>query len=229
MFEKLEDSGLIVRSYGGARLKNDPQQEPSYLEKTVSSLDSKRAIARAAVDLVEDGMTVILDAGTTTMEIAKLLAVSGLQFIAVTNALPIASLFFSVPGIEVLVLGGRINKEKRCTQGELTLHSVSILNCDLAFIGTSALQPDGILYTSTEEKGALTRMMIEKSQVSVLVTDASKYEKSGLYRVAELSDFDILITDISWSSGEKQHYTDQGIKLIEVKGDENGKNHRHRG
>lgn len=227
--EKLEESGLVVRSYGGARLKNEHQQEEPYAEKAVASLDSKRAIAGEAMKLVEDGMTVILDAGTTTMEIAKLLAVSGLHVTAVTNDLPIASLLLSVPGIEVLVLGGKVIPETKSTQGELALQNFSSLNCDIAFIGTSAIQPDGVLYTPTEEKGVLKRKMIEKSGVSVLVTDASKYKKSGLYRVAELSDFDILITDIKWSAREKKNFKDLGIKLIQVKGDENGTNHRHRG
>ncbi len=120
------------------------------------------------------------------------------------------------------MLGGQINEETGTTQGEMALQNLSGLSCDMAFIGTSALQKDGVLFTPTEEKSVLKRRMIQSSGTSILVTDGTKYQKGGLYRVAELSDFDVCITDIQWSARQRKEFTEKGIRLIQVKGEEDG-------
>lgn len=215
---KLEEQGLLFRTHGGARKKKPLAQEVIYEEKKLKNQGAKVKIAQRAMELIEDRMTILLDAGTTTFELAQLIAQSDLQELTVvTNDIKIA--YHLHNQVEVVMLGGGIVKQIGNTQGFLTKQALSSLYLDQVFIGTSAINEKLDLFTPSEEKVELKRLMMERCDTSVLLVDQSKFEEAGLYCITNGKDFDYMITDKSFNEDQSRFMEKYHTKIIYVEED----------
>lgn len=215
---KLEEKGLLFRTHGGARRKKPLAQEIIYDEKKFENHDMKVKIAKKAMELIEDKMTILLDAGTTTFELAQLVTQSNLQELTVvTNDIKIA--YHLHDCIEVVMLGGYIVKQVGNTQGFLTRKALNSLYLDQVFLGTSAINEKLDLFTPSEEKVELKRLMIERCDTSVLLVDQSKFEEVGLYFITNGKDFDYIITDKSFDGDQSRLMEKHHTQIIHVKED----------
>lgn len=197
-----EKIGLLQRCHGGAKINRQTILEVAYEQKMTSGIDIKRKIAKAAAALVRPGMTVYLDAGTTTFCIAEELAQLD-PLTVITNDLKIALRLLDAPA-ELIVLGGSVQKRTGSMLGSETIRQLRELRASIAFIGAASI--DGQLYTLTPtgEKVALKRSIHSIAQTCYLVSDASKFQKSSLHVIDHLSDFDGIITNAVFSEQEKK-------------------------
>ena len=186
---------MITPTHGGAVPVRFIQGEMDYQQKIKTRLKEKTAIAKRAAEMVEDETCILLDAGTTTLALAKLLLHRNLSVITID--LHIALFLSKSPSLRVYVPGGEVDPQ---VQGLLDVHSLNYLNAvnvSTAFIGTAAWDAKKGATTSTTAKQIIKRAMLNRATTSVLLSDSSKYGLCNPWEVAPLKGFSHIITDDS--------------------------------
>lgn len=190
---KLDETGVISRTHGGVTLNRFIPVQPTTSEKNQRNLREKRAIAKAAARLIEPGSTVLLDAGTTMLELARELTHMPLRVI--TSDLHIALFLSEFKQIEVTIVGGRIDDSSQSCIGEHGRVLLRSIYPDIAFISCNSWSLEKGITTPTEEKAGLKRDLITNATRSVMLADTSKYGKWSLFRVAQIDELTDIITD----------------------------------
>ncbi len=207
----LEQRNVLRTTWGGAVPPAFQAHDIPYDDKTGHMPEAKRAIAKAALELIEDDTCVILDAGTTTLELAKLLF--GRSLTVVTTDLQIALLLASAPRIITHLIGGRIDPVTRACLDTQTLESLGAIHATLAFIGTNVWDPAHGVTTSSAEKMHLKRRMLDSACRGVLLADSSKYGNFSIWRAAGLDEFAHVITDDSLAPEARADLEAAGVSL----------------
>jgi len=199
----LEAEGYLARVHGGATLIATPDEEPTFEEKRDRFVDEKVAIARKAATFIEDGMSIYLDAGTTTQAMVPFL--QGKKIIVVTNSLPIANELFDLD-IKTFVIGGELKRSTQALVGYNARESMMNYRVDLAFLGMNGIDLEAGYTTPDPEEALVKKTAIELAQTSFVLADASKIGKRTFSRVATL-DAAQLITSSSESMSSIQTIT----------------------
>ncbi|MDD3067610.1 MAG: DeoR/GlpR family DNA-binding transcription regulator [Acholeplasmataceae bacterium] len=190
--EKLQESNLLQRTHGGAFINKTLIRELTYHEKRLENQSVKECIAGEVLRFVKPKMTIYVDAGTTTYEVATRLPQKELTII--TNDIRIASQMMLTENT-CIFLGGVVMKE---TGSSTDFHAIDMLdnfNIDLAIMATSSIDSDLNLCTPEQGRQLIKRKAMENSDKRILVTDSTKFFSKSLYRICNLSDFDVVITD----------------------------------
>ncbi|WP_129844101.1 DeoR/GlpR family DNA-binding transcription regulator [Streptomyces sp. RFCAC02] len=192
---ELEQQGLVFSVPGGVRIASQVHSEPSYQAKSVVERPEKQAMARAASALVQDGMTVYLDAGTTLHAMVPFLA-ERRELTVVTNDFNAVELLCGgARHLEVIHVGGLVEPDNRSSVGRLAAATVRQLALDTAFISTSSWDLIRGVTTPSERKVDVKQAAMAAASQSVLVAGSSKYGIFGKYKVAPLGAFDLVVTD----------------------------------
>lgn len=141
---ELENAGLLKRTHGGAIKVSKTSFELNSYQKKVTNLNEKKAIARIAINYVEDGDTIALDTGTTTLELARLLS-SRKNITVVLNDIEIAAYLENEQNIDVILIGGSLRKGFHCTVGPIAVRSLQGLYVDKAFMATNGISVKAFL------------------------------------------------------------------------------------
>ena len=210
---RLEERGLLRRTHGGAIAVGNTLYEPPYAERAVLRQSEKRAIAYAAVNLIQDGETLLLDASTTCHEIALRL-VEFRRLTVVTNSVASAQALAENDGLEVVLIGGTLQSRRRATLGALAARFLEPIQCDRGFIGVSGVHPTAGLTVVDFDAAHLKRHMIEKSKQAIIVADSSKIGQAAFACIAPLSAAHLLITDATIPADERASLEEAGIRVI---------------
>lgn len=190
----LEEQGLAHRTHGGAVLFDGLLRETPYDTKEISNMEEKRRIGGAASQLVKDGSVIILDAGTTTLEVAR--SIKHIKNLTViTNDLKIALELSDGTETKVYCMGGQVQNGLGTIYGEHAQEFLSNIRTDTCFIAASSFDVNWGLSSPTIEKANLKRLMMKAADQVVLVIDHSKFYKKSFARIANVDELDILITD----------------------------------
>ena len=213
--ELLEDQHLLSRTHGGAVSVGVLYELPMRY-RGGRHQDEKRRIAKAAAALVTDGVvSVALSGGTTTTEVARVLATrSGLK--VVTNAINIASELAPRPQIGLVVCGGSARPESHELVGPLAEQTLSRLNVDIAFVGVDGITAAAGLTTHHEVEAATNRAMIRIASRVVVVTDGSKIGRRSFAEIAGVREVDDLITDATADPDERRRIEDADVRVVVV-------------
>ncbi|MDX6380772.1 MAG: hypothetical protein QOI57_1796 [Rubrobacteraceae bacterium] len=208
---ELAAAGKLQRVHGGALPR--PPIPVSYTGRLEHEPEAKSEIAKVATDLVEDGQVVFLDAGTTTLEVARRLP-EGLRATVVTNSPPIALALAEHPGVEVIVVGGRLHKESVVAVGAEAVETIRSFRADLCLLGVCGLHPEEGLTTPVYEEVAVKRVMIAcASEVAALVS-AEKLDTAFPYVVAPLPSVTYLVTDSSVPAESLDAYRQLSVTVL---------------
>lgn len=213
--DRLEDKGLAERCHGGAVLPGRVVGEEPYQNKLAVHIEEKRRIALAAVELIRDQDTLILDAGTTTRELLGLLPDRRRGLILTTNDLAIA-LDASRAGITTYMAGGLIQSETGSAIGDGARAFFERLSVDIAFIGIASISRDGFLCTTSPEKAAVKQTMMQAARKTVLLADASKFGSASFIKICPLTDFDAIVTNRKMPASERTALAKASVTLVEV-------------
>lgn len=210
----LESSKLIIRTHGGVMVKTKTGLELDSAQKEDQHLDSKRRLARVALDLIEDGDTVILDTGTTTLEIAKILDTRS-DITVVTNDLAIASVLESHPGATIVLMGGIVRKSFHCTvsAGDAGAQIISGLVVDKAFMGTNGLSLSRGATTPDIATSQTKKLMVSMASSVIVVCDSSKLGRDSFAQFASLDQIDMIVTD-GCRDDDKKELEALGVDVI---------------
>jgi DeoR/GlpR family transcriptional regulator of sugar metabolism len=193
-FAALEAKAQVQRTHGGAVLTERMILEFDYRERLERNRDAKRAIAAAARKLVEPGQRLILDTGTTAIELATLLK-DAEDLTVITPSLAVASELQHSPGIEVILLGGIIRRGSPDLTGPVTESSLEMFTVDFAFQGAEGIGPDGTVYTSDLRVARVDRIMRRVARKSCVLADHTKIGSTAFARNGSLAGVDYFITD----------------------------------
>ncbi len=209
----LEDKNLLVRARGGAIKASLVSRDLKLTEKNKKNLKEKKAIAKAATALINEGDTILIDSGSTTEEIAQLLSnYKGLT--VVTNALNIVSKFTDNPNVSVIVPGGVLRHNSFSLVGMTSEQILREYYCDKLLLGVDAIDAEHGIYTPHIEEANLNKAMIEISREVIVVTDSSKFNKKSLTKIADITVIDTVVTDSGLPEASRKALEGNGIKVI---------------
>ncbi|CAN5881977.1 transcriptional repressor AgaR [soil metagenome] len=212
---KLEQKNMLIRARGGAIKLDRVGVDFAISDKKQQHLEEKKLIGQVAAELIEDGDTIILDSGTTTMEIAKNLnRIEDLTVI--TNALNIASLLAEHKNASVILPGGFLRKNSLSLVGATAEESFRNYFCDKLFLAVDGFNTTHGLSTPNVEEAHLNRIMIEISKKVVVVTDSSKFLKRSFAFIAPISAVDVVVTDAGIPLEDQKKLENAGIQVIIV-------------
>jgi len=192
--DSLEARQIVRRHHGGASLVETDvfAQEYDFIARNQRHPDEKYAIAQLVAEQVQPGMTVILDGGSTTYAVARLLADKRLQVI--TNSLPIASLFGEIGSVETIVTGGSIYSRLGVLVGPLCEQSFDQIHADLAILGGAGITESGI-WNHNALIVAAQRRMIASAERSVFALDNSKFGRKAMSLTTPFGPKLTIVTD----------------------------------
>lgn len=190
---ELERAGILRRVHGGAIPMDRFRAEPGLREKAGVMAAEKRRIAKVALEHVPDGGSILLDAGTTTSELASVLP--DRELTVVTNALPIATMLAARDRLTVRVVGGRIRGRTMANVDGWALRALGELMVDVAFLATNGLSLARGLSTHDPDEAEVKRAMVAAARSRILLADHTKVGQEQLVAYAGLDDLDVLITD----------------------------------
>lgn len=213
--DALEELGYIRKTYGGAVLETGSGYDSAFAARAKLHHQQKRRIGAAAARLIAPGEVVILDAGTTTTEIAKALPENA-DLTVLTCALNIALEAGTKKGIGVMVCGGHLNPRTLSLVGHEVEHMLSGINADRLFLATYGVDLSKGLTDRNAATAQVKRAMIAAARQTILVCDSSKFGEICPHAVAPIDAVNLVITDERIPSPFTEHFALKGIEVSTV-------------
>jgi DeoR/GlpR family transcriptional regulator of sugar metabolism len=207
----LAREGKLERVRGGAVTVG---AEPPFDVTAVERYERKDRIGAAAAALVEDGQTVMIDIGTTTLQAAHHL--HGRQITVITSSLAVYEELVPDPAIELVLPGGIVRRNYRSLVGMLAEDSLRQLKADVVFLGTSAVDAGLGVWDTTMVEVPIKRAMIAAAQSVALLADTEKFDLPGLVRVCDGSALDRVITDAPLPDACAPAIERHGIEVVQA-------------
>lgn len=209
--EYLDGIGQIRRTRGGAAYTGDSLTP--FEERKGHEAREKAKIGKAVADLVLPGETILLDGGTTTLEVARSLAGKSLQ--VVTNSLPIANLLAQQPNVELILIGGYLYPRTGVALGPLAEATLAELNVPRVIMSAGAINEKG-LFNSNSLLVECERRMLKAAEEVWVVADSSKFGRSALTFLCELSSVTRMIVDSGLNESWRDVVRKSGVELTVI-------------
>ena len=213
---ELETRGQIQRTHGGAVVERPgtirkASEERFFDDRRNTNRSAKTAIARKAMELLNASQAVALDVGTTNYELASMLS-ERTDIRVFTNNLRIAALMGQSQA-EIYLLGGRVRQKEMSLCGPVAVEQARRLWFDIAFLGVSAISPQGIFDFAFEEI-ELKHAYIERAKKRVVLADSSKFDQTSLIQISGFDEIDVLVTDAPPSARIAAALQAAGVEII---------------
>lgn len=207
--QRLDESGLLTRTRGGAMLNEG--DSPFAIVEPVNR-DAKEHIAAAAAATIEDGQSVLLDIGTTTLQLARRLR--GRPVTVITANMAIFETLHDDPEVHLVLLPGDYDPVYRSVFGHLTVECLRLVRADHAFLGVSGIAANGDLRDTTLAQVPIKQTMAEASDRITILADSSKFPGSGLGCVLLPNRPTTVITDAAPSAEVAEAFTSRSMKVV---------------
>jgi len=209
----LERRGLLRRTHGGAVPVERLDFEPRVAERETLLVAEKERIARAAVAEVPEEGAVLIDAGTTTGTLARMLP-AGRELTVVTNGVPVAVHLADRPELTVHVLGGRVRGRTLATVDRWAEQALSEIFVDVAFVGANGVSVARGLTTPDVTEAAVKRTMIASARRTVVLADHTKFQVDTFACFGHLTDIDVVISDSDLDPGIAAEVEEAGPRVV---------------
>lgn len=209
--EKLEKENQLMRSHGGAVSLERDQSEISYLEREITKAAEKKAIAMEAIQLIESGDQIVLDASTTAWYMAKELP--DMPLTVLTNSIKVVLELSKKEQIRVISTGGSLLTQSLSYVGPLAERSLSMYHVNKAFLSCKGVHLENGLSDFNESQALVKRQMIEIADETVLMVDSSKFGTRSFSKITSLANIDWTITDSKLDETTKKQLEEKSIKV----------------
>jgi DeoR family transcriptional regulator, aga operon transcriptional repressor len=211
----LEKKNILIRSRGGAMKLSLIDLDLSIYERRKKNIASKKAIGAMASNLINDGETILIDTGTTAMELAKQLP-RKIKITIITNSLDIALRLAEYENIRLIMPGGILRRNSLALVGEQAAESLRNYYCDKYFLSADGINISSGIMTMNIEEAFLAKLNIKNSKKVIVLLDSSKFLHKSIISIAPLTDIDTLITDSGISSDTLAEIKHLGVNVIVV-------------
>jgi len=208
----LENKNLLIRSRGGAMLPVKVSDDLSVQKRMVINLEQKKSIAIAASSLIKEGDTIILDSGTTLMQLAKHLEKIK-RLTIITNALDIVLKLSEFSNLKIIVPGGIFRKNSFSLVGVTAVENFQMFRADKYFVSADGINAEGI-FTANLEEGQIAKIIMSHAKENIVLVDSSKFDRSGIINFAPLAKIHTIVTDKNIPQNYLSHFTTLGIKVV---------------
>lgn len=192
--EALEHEGLLKRTRGGAISVASLSYEPPYVLRKDTNANAKARIGKRAASLLREGETVILDVGTTAVEVAR--ALKGRKNLTVlTSNLWAATILADEPGIVLMLTGGKTRNRERSLVGQLASRAFEELVFDVFVMGAAGVHQDFGITEYNLDEAQVKRAAVGASQRRIVIADSSKLGKVAFAKICDLHQIDVIVTD----------------------------------
>jgi DeoR/GlpR family transcriptional regulator of sugar metabolism len=207
----LAEAGQLVRVHGGG-LPASPATA-TYAERLHQAPEAKRAIASAALQLIKNGQVILMDGGTTTLQVAQQLP-PDLQATIITNSPLIATELAPHPGIEIMLIGGTVYKHSLVTIGTAAVEALRSLHTDLCLLGVCSLDPEAGITVPDLEETFVKRAMIASARQVAALASAEKLGTAATHFVAPITALTHLVTEDSVAEEQLDAYRAAGVTIL---------------
>ncbi len=218
-FKELESYGLVRQIHGGARSPDSetgPQQNLPYSQRQATQAMEKQSIGSTTANLIPSEKSIFLSLGTSTEAVARnMINHENMQF--VTNNLNIAFLLLNNLTSEIQLCGGTIRPEDGGMLDPRAIDLISNIRIDYSVIGIGAISDDGDLYCYSIDEVKMAKIIINQSNVTILVADEQKFGMKATHRMGNLEDIDMFVTDKAPNVEMREICKAKQVKLIEAK------------
>jgi DeoR/GlpR family transcriptional regulator of sugar metabolism len=208
---ELAEAGLLQRVHGGALLTSPATA--SYADRQKQAPKEKEAIAKAAAKLVRPGQVVILDGGTTTLQVAHHLPLD-LVATVVTNSPPIALALAEHPQIETIVLGGKLDRQALVNVGVTAIDTLRSIRADICMLGVCSLHPEIGISVANLDEAHVKRAMIASAAETIGLATEAKLDTAANYVVDTIQALAYLVTAPSVDRDRLSTYAALGITIV---------------
>jgi len=208
--QELFDHQLLYKVHGGALSKS---YQSTFDDSEVYAREAKIAIAKKTMQVIKDGMVVLIGGGTTILELVKQLP-HNLQATFFTISPFVAIELAKYPKVEVILIGGLFSQNSQVTYGGNAINQLSEINADLCLLGTSAIHPKEGLTDTDWEINHLKKTMLKSSRKSAIVCISEKLDTFLRLKVASLENIDYLITELDPVNSKLDNYRVRNLQLL---------------
>lgn len=209
--QELAEEGKVIKVHGGALSYSFNQV--SYPHNEVYSQSQKKSIAQKAIGLIQNGMFVLTSGGTTIIEMARNLP-PHLKATFISGSIPVVLEYMHHPNIEVILIGDKISKNSKITVGSDAIAKIKQVKADICFLGTNAIDINHGITESDWDVAQLKKAMIESSKKVVCLTIAEKINTVQPVKICELSEIDMLITELSPNHETLRPFKEAGLEVL---------------
>jgi len=217
----LESEQRLVRTHGGAIARDRSRPELSFDIRERLQADEKLRIGAAAAALVHDGESIVMDASTTALSVARQIKARGAwsQLTIITNGLRTASELAGHPGLTVLMLGGRVRWEALSVVGQLGDGLFSRINVQKAFLGAAGFTLDSGLSDATDEEAQIKRAMVAAAREVIAIVDHTKWERAAFATFCPIDQVSVVLTDPKAPAAMVDALRTRGVEIRIVPGE----------
>ncbi|MGN0213888.1 MAG: DeoR/GlpR family DNA-binding transcription regulator [Muribaculaceae bacterium] len=189
---QMEGRGLLTRVHGGAVPRSDTSVQ--ILERYDTDRQAKQRMAEKLVAMFSSGDTILIDGGTSNLEVAKALPLD-MELTVFTNSFPIANELFSHERHHTFFLGGEVDNEGQVTLGISTYNELQMLYTDWAIIGVSDVHPTQGLFCIKREEALVKSCILARGRKRVVMASGKKLDRARTFKIADLADINYIVTD----------------------------------
>lgn len=208
---ELEQKGLLTKVHGGAIAKSGISIE--FTDRLNTATASKRQMAAKVIPMFKDGDVILIDGGTSNLEIARQIP-QNLKLTVYTNSFPIINALFDHLHLDLVFLGGRVFLSSQVTVGVTVFQALQTVRPDWVIIGISDIHPEKGLTSPDREEAMVKRFMLERGKKRIVLADSYKLNTARTYQVASLGDIDYIVTEDDKVSYLKQHWVNCPCEII---------------
>lgn len=210
---KLEKSGFIIRTHGGAIHDDGLTNLFSFTRRMDRAREIKTEISKKAAEFVEDYDTLFIDCGTTLFRMCHFIS-QRKNVTVITNSIAVASELIKYPEIQGILIGGEIIPERRAVFGSTAFQQISEFHLKKAFIGTEGISLKHGLTAYNNHESSITKSAAKYADLVFLLCDSTKFEHDSFYKFLSVDELDYLITDKYLDNQLAKQYHKAKINLI---------------
>ncbi len=218
----LESEHRLIRAHGGAIAIDRSRPELSFDIRERLQADEKWRIGAAGAALVHDGESIVMDASTTALSVARHLKTRGgwSQLTVLTNGLRLASELAGHPGIIVLMLGGRVRWEALSVVGQLGDGLFSRINVQKAFLGAAGFTVESGMSDATDEEAQIKRSMVAAAREVIAIVDHTKWERAAFATFCPTDKISVVLTDVAAPDAMVRALIGRGVEVRLLEADD---------
>lgn len=206
---ELENMGQLKKVHGGAITLSFI---PSFKKREVLEIETKHAIAKKALQLIKDGQVLIIDGGTSNLQLVNLLP-EYLNLTIITNSIPVASKLCEYPNVDGVLLGGNILRKGYSVIGHQTLEFLDEIHADMCFLGITSVDPEFGLTEANRKETTIKKAIIRSSNKVASMTISSKLNTRQPFKVCDIDCLDIMVTDLDPEDAILIPFKEKGVEI----------------